>query len=276
MATAQSARGLVSDVLHSFQRSPIFTFYVVTTLVVSGVVGLITFDIIDLGMAHFGELSHRTHDVAYGLLFATSVVGMLAQLRRPRHNVAGMTMALIPAASLLLAAVLSSDLDSVVRFNPLRYAAAVIVVAALVHPAGREFFSSFNVSRTSPAMIGLVVIASVPLLAFALASIRLQRTDIGMHTFMGHYGFMAAFSFTVIGVSVLASLRPDGWRLTAWVAGLLPATLGIVSFIYPDASSSLTGFWAFAAMAWGAAFITTAELTRPGATTDSIVQASQH
>jgi hypothetical protein len=38
---------------------------------------------------------------------------------------------------------------------------------------------------------------------------------------------------------VLASLRPRGWPLTAWVTGLLPVLQGVTSLIYPDASSSL-------------------------------------
>lgn len=72
---------------------------------------------------------------------------------------------------------------------------------------------------------------------------------------------MAAFSLTIIGVGLLASLRPDGWRLTAWVGGLLPALLGLVSLIYP-ATSSLSLPWALAAIAWGAGFVVTAERSR--------------
>lgn len=72
---------------------------------------------------------------------------------------------------------------------------------------------------------------------------------------MGHYAFMAAFSYTVIGVGLLASLRPVGWRLSAWVAGLLPAVLGVTSLLYPDATSSLDARWALAAIAWAVAFV---------------------
>jgi hypothetical protein len=72
---------------------------------------------------------------------------------------------------------------------------------------------------------------------------------------------MAAFSFTVIAVGLLASLRLDGWRLPAWVAGLLPITVGMTSILYPDAASSLDTAWALAAIAWGIAFAATAEVT---------------
>jgi hypothetical protein len=118
------------------------------------------------------------------------------------------------------------------------------------------------VSRVNWVMLALVVIAAVPLLAFASTNIRLQATLLDDHAAVGHYGFMAAFSFTVIAVGVLASLRPDGWRLPAWVAGALPALLGVTSLLYPDSSSSLGLVWALAAITWGVVFVGAAELTR--------------
>jgi hypothetical protein len=101
-----------------------------------------------------------------------------------------------------------------------------------------------------------------PLLAFASTNIGLQGTVTDEHAALGHYGFMAAFSFTVIGVGLLASFRSDGWRLTAWVAGLLPALLGLTSVVFPDVGSSLGLVWSVAAVAWGVGFVAAAELTR--------------
>lgn len=248
--------------LRSLRASPIFAVYVLATLVVAGIIGLITVGVIDLGMEHFGDPDHRTHDVTYGLLFTTLVVGVLAQLRRPETNVAGMVMALIPAAALPLAGVLSSDLDRVWRFGPFKNAAAVVVVAALLHPAGRGFFRSFKVAQADRVMLALVGLAAGPWLAFASTKIRLQGTVLDQHGGMGHYGFMAALSFTTLAVGLLASMQPVGWRLTAWVAGLLPALLGITSLVFPDAASSLGSVWALAAVAWGVLFVMVAERTR--------------
>lgn len=78
----------------------------------------------------------------------------------------------------------------------------------------------------------------------------------------GHYGFMVAFSCTVISVGLLSSLRPEGWRLTAWVAGALPVLLGLASLLFPDVDSSLGVAWALAAIAWGIVFVAAAELRR--------------
>jgi hypothetical protein len=109
-------------------------------------------------------------------------------------------------------------------------------------------------------MLTLVGIAAVPLLAFAWTNIALQRAGPSEHALLGHFGYMAAFSFTVIGVGVLSSLRPDGWRLTVWVAAGLPAALGVASLAYPDVDSALSLPWAVAAIAWAIVFIARAEV----------------
>jgi hypothetical protein len=107
-------------------------------------------------------------------------------------------------------------------------------------------------------MLGLVGTAAVPLLLFAWTNIGLQRAGLTDHVMAGHYGFMAALSFTIIGVGVLSSARPDGWRIAAWVAGGLPVTLGVASIAFP-VDSSLELVWALAAIAWGIAFVVVAE-----------------
>ncbi|MPZ15354.1 MAG: hypothetical protein GEU73_13180 [Chloroflexi bacterium] len=189
-------------------------------------------------------------------------MGLLAQVRSPSKNVAGMLMALIPWVGLLVAAVLSADQFRVTVINPSGSIAAATVITALLHPTGRDFFRSFRASRVNWAMLTLVIVAAVPLLGFAFTNIGLQQTVSNDHATMGHYGFMAAFGFTVIGVGLLVSLRPEGWRLTAWVAGLLPALLGLASLMYPENSSSLSLVWALVAIVWGVGFVAVAERTK--------------
>jgi hypothetical protein len=250
------------------KRSPMFTLAVLVAL---GLVGLNGVMILlmqvqpgFLGMAHFREPHHRTHDLTFGFLFVPAVVGMLAQLRAPVRNIAGQLMALIPWVGLGLTLMVTVVLTNNTNVVNLAWIgpAAITLVAALLHPAGRDFFRSFSVSRINWVMLALVIIAAVPLLAFASTNIGLQEALTNDHAVLGHYGFMAAFCFTVIGVGLLASLRPDGWRLSAWVAGLLPALLGLASLMFPDLDSSLSLIWAVAAIAWGAAFIAAAQLTQ--------------
>jgi hypothetical protein len=249
----------------SFRASPGFSLAVLITLGLAGVIGLMTLlmSVLGgfLGMAHFTEPQHRVHDLTYGFLFTTAVVGLLAQLLRPSRNIAGMLMALIPWVGLLLAAALSAE-PGVIRSAERMLVAAGTVTAAVLHPARRDLFRSLRVSRVSPVMLGLIIIAAVPLLAYASTNLGLQGTATNEHAGMGHYGFMAAFSFTVIGVGLVASLRPPGWWLAAWVAGILPALLGIASVLFSDVDSSLDLAWALAAIVWGVVFIGTSLLVK--------------
>lgn len=81
------------------------------------------------------EQSHRVHDLTYGLLFTTTVVGVIVQARRPAGNVAGMLMALTPGRGA------RARRGRIWRRRcaddePLRSAGAVTVIVALLHPTG--------------------------------------------------------------------------------------------------------------------------------------------
>jgi hypothetical protein len=251
-------------------RSRAFSLVVLVTLGLFGVVGVVLLwpewfaRLLGAETAghisqHLREPHHRVHDLTFSFLVGAALAGMLAQLRRPSQNVAGMLMALIPWVALLLAAALSA---TPIQFAPLPILGALTLLATILHPTERDLFRSFSVSRVNRMMLALVIVATVPLLAFASSNIGLQRTLTNEHAALGHYGFMAAFSFTAIGVGLLASLRPDGWRLTAWIAGLLPALLGIASLVFPDVDSSLGPTWGVAAIAWGIVFVAAAESVR--------------
>lgn len=203
-----------------------------------------------MDMSHFAEEHHRVHDIAFALLNGAVVAGMLAQLRRPALNVAGHVVALVPFASLLLATALT---NAWVLSPPWLILGATTVLATMFHPAG-DPLRWFRGAAADRVLIALTAAAAVPLLAWAWTNIELQRAGPTDHALAGHYGYMAAFSFTVIAVALVASLRPAGWRLAASVAAALPAALGLASLVYPAADSALEPVWAVAAIAWGLAF----------------------
>jgi putative effector of murein hydrolase LrgA (UPF0299 family) len=215
-------------------------------------------------MGHFTEPHHRIHDLTFALLFLPALVGILSQLRRPRRNVAGMLTALVPSVALLLTllftAVVSGDLRTLQP--PWLMVMAGALVALVLHPAGRDVFRVTGRAGVQTRLVVLAVAAALPLLPLAVRNIGLQATVADDHAAAGHYGFVAAFALTVVGVALLASLQPVGWRVTAWVAGLLPALLGVASQVYPVASSSLAAPWAVAAIGWGVVFAATAERAR--------------
>lgn len=211
-----------------------------------------------LGMGHFTEHHHRLHDLTFAMLIGTAIIGMLAQLRAPAKNVAGQLMSLVPFAALLLAVVLT---NTSVLSPPWLLVGASTMFALMFHPVG-DPSRAFRRERVDRLMLALVAIAAAPLLAFAATNIGLQRAGPNEHAVLGHYGYLAAFSFTCIGIGVLASARPVGWRLAAWVAGALPVALGLASLLFPDVDSSLSLDWALGSITWGGAFIAVAERVR--------------
>jgi hypothetical protein len=253
------------EVLRSLRASPVFGLYVLVTLGIAGVigsmVGVMQVQPGFLGMAHFTDPSHRVHELTYAFLFAVAVIGLLAQLRQPSRNLAGMLMAVVPWLGLLLAAVLAADARVILSTERLLVATGT-VMAAVLHPAARSYVRSFSVARVNRVMLALTIVAAVPLLAFAWTNVGLQRASLDDHAAQAHYGFMAAFGFTVVALGLLSSLRLDGWWLPAWVASALPLLLGLASLVYSGNASSLGVVWALAAIGWGLMFVAAAERTQ--------------
>lgn len=223
---------------------------------------------------------HRVHDFSFSLIFWVAAIGMLAQLRNPEENIAGQLMVFIPWISLLLAFWLTDfwgPLPFVVIFSVLT------ALAAVLHPSGREMLGTFDRSRVNRVLLVLVVVAAVPLLAFASTQVGLHTGAVQPshdhadgaanheeihqeHVDAGHYGLMVAISFIVIGAGLLATLQPVGWWLPAWVAGVVPVVIGAASIAYPDAASGTGTLWGLAAILWGVAFIAAAEYTQDAET----------
>lgn len=245
------------------RRHRVFYLVVLVTLVLFGFVGVVLLqpdliagllghDIARHVGHHFRSPHHRIHDLTFSFLMGTVVVGLFAQLRMPWKNIAAQFMALIPWIGLALASALT---NAPLSFAPAPILGSLTLIACILHPNARDLVTSFTLSRVNRVTLALIIIGAVPLLAFASTNIGLQRTLTDDHAALGHYGFLAAFSFTVIGVGLLASLRPEGRWLPAWVAGLLPALLGLASMIFPDVDSSLSVVWALAAIVWGFTFV---------------------
>jgi hypothetical protein len=259
------------DTAVAARTSPAFLAAVGLTLVAAAVNGLMVglmalrLDALLPGpfaqMGHFTDPRHRVHDVTFAVLFVPTVLGLLAQLRRPTRSVAGMAVTLVPPAALLTVLALTVALGGNLRVlqPPWVLVMTGALAATALHPAGSDFFRSFRLPRLSWTMLALVAVAAVALLPFAFRTIGLQGTVSDDHAAAGHYGFMAGFALATLGLGLLASLRPDGWRLAAWGAGLLPLLVGATSLAHPAASSSLGRPWALAAMAWAVVFIAVAQ-----------------
>lgn len=239
----------------------------------------------DLG---FGPLEtflegHEIHQFIFGLLLWPVLIGMLVQLRSPERHAASQLMALVPFAALLLAAALTDTWHIIPMLGMF---APLVIVATLLHPAGRELVTGFSASQVSVVLLVLVVLAAIPLGAATATHVGLQTGAIELgghdhdhaaggnaaeiheeHIEFGHFMLMTGFAIIVVGLGLLASLRPVGYRVPAWLAGVLLAAFGVGSIVAPEVSSSGGTMWGAGAIVWAIAFVGAAELSRDGRTT---------
>lgn len=232
-------------------------------------VGLLT------GKEHnFLHVGHRLHNSALSLLTWPFLVGMAAQLRSPTRHVTGMLMAL----AVWLAGLVAVGLTGVMPILIIVVIMGVpTLLAVILHPAGRELFTSFEMARVSRMLLVLMIVAAIPLMGYAAHETGLQTGAIDPaghdhatgdhaeihqeHVGGGHYMRMVWLAFVIITTGMLATFRQPGWKLGAWVAGLMAAGFGLLGILAPQAASNPGLLWNMAAIAWGLGFIGTAEVT---------------
>jgi len=240
-----------------------------------------------------GTISHRIHLISFGWIFVLSFVALLAQVRRPETKVSQMYQVLI-AIGLLATTTIIVDR----AIDPIVIAFIVMpIVLFMLHPNRSGLLSpSTNSNRT---LLALALVAAVPLVIDATTQFRTgleaarvagpifeeleqrpnlsedeferelnaatrratdspEKAEEAAHHF--HWSAMGAFDLIVGALALLAALRPTGWRLVAWSAGLSAVLLASASLANPGDASAINGYWSLLAITWGAGFILVAEV----------------
>ena len=201
---------------------------------------------------------HRLHVMVIATVILTTLSGVAVQVYRPTRQVASMLGAL---SSVVLAALVQfaagDPLGSVVPFLVL------IGLATLLHPAGRKLLHRGQ--SYSPAMLALVVVAAVPMIAFALGQVGLQIDTTDAHAAAGHYTGMAQLGLIPLVYALFAAIGMRGWRVAAWIAALPTAYYGLLSISFPAQAGSTGVVWGAAAILWAVGFVLVAEYSRIGA-----------
>jgi hypothetical protein len=240
-----------------------------------------------------GAISHRIHLVVFGWVFVLSFVGLLAHLRRPEAKVAQMYQVLIALGFIVATTIIVDRLIDPVVISFLIL--PLLLVALHPNRSGLRRPST-NMSRT---LMALALVATLPLLVDAFVQVRIgleasrvapqiledideslsdaeferqfnaaarRATDTAAEAeevaHYGHWSAMGAFNLIIIGLALVASMRPPGWRLPAWSAGLSAVLFGAASIANPGDASALNGYWSTLAIVWGIGFILIAEATR--------------
>lgn len=220
----------------------------------------------------FYELPHRLHEFAAGLGWWPIIVGLVAHLYAARQWPAAIIVALWGILAILIAIVLTG---SFALLPIIAFVGVPILLATLLHPSGLDLLRELTDSRPNRLLLGLVVVAAIPLLAFAAHQVGLQTGAIeAAHAHAGgghdaevhqqhiefhHFMFVTQWAVGIVGLGLLASLQPAGWRLAAWLAGAMVAVFALAGVLAPSAASNPGLLWNLGAIAWAVVFIGSAE-----------------
>jgi hypothetical protein len=199
---------------------------------------------------------HFVHDISLATWIWVWGLAMVVQLYRPAKRVTAMQIALILTLTDMVPGLVKAALGTA-PFDPsvMLFFGPVFIAAAL-HPARGELFrpGAFDWKNVNPVLLGLAVLAVVPVGLYVLGQWHFQDVLTDEHAALGHYGTMVYYGLSLIALATLASLGSRGRRPAAYAAALMAAMLGIASMFNPT-MSALDGTWSALAILWGVAVI---------------------
>src|ERR1700738_1260066 len=172
-------------------------------------------------------VSELSHGALAGIIIT---VGLLVQLRSPARRIAGVQQAVLGILAFLITALIGS------RQEPLQesllFLAAVAILVTL-HRARREFFKPG--ARPSPVLAAISLLGAIPAIGYAVSMLVQARQFVGPPHHADRFAEMAAAAIAIVLVGMLASLKSQGWRISAWSAGVASIVVGMASVVFPDA-----------------------------------------
>jgi hypothetical protein len=197
------------------------------------------------------EEIHLFHNIGglatYGVILGG---GLVALAIAPERNVATFQGLALGSLGALVGGLLAGDVISGFWFFP---ALVAVILFALYPDRG----SLLRVGRPRVGFFALVLLAAVPVVAYALTHARLQSEGFvsDPHVELHHYSGQAAGSLMLLLFAIAPGLGALGWRLAGWLAGAAMTILGVASIAYSDHVSAFDTLWAWLAVAWGVAFL---------------------
>lgn len=199
------------------------------------------------------EVSHRLHEVVFGIMFTVALVGAVSQVRSSTRRLAGLlqTVATIAILAVVIAATVGWDPGLLLWALPV---ALMFGLRPRVTPV-----------RSGPTwgVAALLTLTAFPVLLRDVSG-HIQRAMEAAQNHTTHWGAMAAFGVLLVVMGVIVAMRVTGYRLTAVSLGLAGVGYGAAALAFPyDASSHRPGF-AIAIIIWGVAWLAAARyLDRP-------------
>ncbi|HKX76822.1 MAG TPA: hypothetical protein VJR05_15670 [Acidimicrobiia bacterium] len=197
------------------------------------------------------RVSHRVHEVLFGLIFAQAMVGAVSQLRHRLQWSAGIWQTVLTLAGFV------ATLAFIGRWEPLGWIFLALGLGALLlHPAGRGLWKDWH-----PRPV-LLVIAGLGLSPWvSLASENLVKAGNQAADHLTHWGGVAAFAVIQALLGLLAALRPPGYRLVAGSLGVSGLAYVLASTLFSFDASAKPGGFVFWLLLWSLTWLTVAVRT---------------
>lgn len=190
------------------------------------------------------DVSHRLHEVAFGVLFTIAAVGAGSQLRHPGRNTAGfcqLGLTLIALAALVDG---TGGWDAGLLLYLLPLAAMVLL---------RPHRGTWTVGAPWWGALAMGAVFSFPVLGAIEGHLDRALTQAQNHT--THWSAMATFQVVLVGLVVIAFLRLPGYRLSAFTAGGAAISYGIAAMLFPFDASSHRLAYSVVLIVWGVGWI---------------------
>jgi hypothetical protein len=190
------------------------------------------------------EVSHRFHEVAFGVFFTLALVGAISQLLNARRNLAGLAQLTITLVTLafMVTWTLGVDYWLFLFLVPL---AGILWFHGPIRPirdGSTRLWSVFLLALATPAFLSEIV-------SNASSAMR------GAQNHTTHWSVMAAFYVVLLSLGLVCTMRVRGFRLVGWSLGLAAILLGAAAYAFPyDASSHRREFAVFLVV-WGISWI---------------------
>ena len=190
------------------------------------------------------EVSHRLHEVVFGILFSLALVGAVTQLFGPKRNLAGLiqlTVTLV-TLSIVVTVTVAWQWGLLLYLIPL---AAVLAFARPVKPfrSGPIWWWGFV----------LTLIAVVPFRGEIERHVQRALSEAQNHT--THWSAMATFALVLLLLGGVVAFRVTGYRIVAMSIAAAAAVYGLASLIFPYDASSHKPEYAIVLMLWAAAWL---------------------
>ena len=189
------------------------------------------------------EVSHRLHEVAFGVFFTLALVGAISQLLNARRHLAGLAQLTITLAT--LAIVVTSTLG--IDYWLFLYLIPLVGIL--------WFHGSFRPVREGPIQMWALLLLVIAFPAFVgdIAGNASRAMD-GAQNHTTHWSVMAAFYVVLLLLGAVVMIRIRGYKLVGWSLGLASIVFGSAAVAFPyDASSHRIEFAVFL-IVWGVAW----------------------